>query len=114
MSKLNITLDQLKNQLDAKFKVLCFVDLSEITQSISAVYKILNTHYKEEFEINERLVFYSEHAPSRELITHIQKAADLIDISRCYIMISGPQNLNDLFLLSQNEITFFMGLLFLY
>lgn len=98
MSKLNITMDQLKNQLDAKFKVLCFVDLSEINQSISAVYTILNTHYKEEFEINERLVFYSEHAPSRELITHIQKAADLIDISRCYIMVCGPQNLNDLFL----------------
>jgi MoaA/NifB/PqqE/SkfB family radical SAM enzyme len=91
-------MDQLKNQLDAKFKVLCFVDLSEINQSISAVYTILNTHYKEEFEINERLVFYSEHAPSRELITHIQKAADLIDISRCYIMVCGPQNLNDLFL----------------
>jgi MoaA/NifB/PqqE/SkfB family radical SAM enzyme len=90
--------DQLKNLLDAKFKVLCFVDLADINQSVSAVYKILNTHHKEEFKVNERLVFYSEHAPSRELITHIQKAADLIDISRCYIMICGPQNLNDLFL----------------
>jgi MoaA/NifB/PqqE/SkfB family radical SAM enzyme len=93
-----MTPDQLKNLLDAKFKVLCFVDLADINQSVSAVYKIFNTHYKEEFEFNERLVFYSGHAPSRELVTHIQKAADLIDISRCYVMICGPQNLNDLFL----------------
>jgi MoaA/NifB/PqqE/SkfB family radical SAM enzyme len=93
-----MTPDQLKNQLDAKFKVLCFFDLADVNQSVSAVYKILNTHHKEEFEFNERLVFYSEHAPSSELITHIQQAADLLDISRCFIMICGPQNLNDLFL----------------
>jgi hypothetical protein len=95
---MNTTLEQLKNLLDTKFKVLCFIDLSEINQSVSSIYKILNTHYKEEFKTNERLVFYSEHAPSRELITHIQSAADLIDISRCYIMICCPPELDDLFL----------------
>jgi len=95
---MNTTPEQLKNLLSPRFKVLCFIDLSEINQSISAIYKILKTYYKEEFKPNERLVFYSEHAPSRELITHMQSAADLIDISRCYIMICCPPNLNNLFL----------------
>jgi MoaA/NifB/PqqE/SkfB family radical SAM enzyme len=93
-----MTPEQLKNQLDARFNVLCFVDLSEINQSISSIYNILSTHYKQEFKPNERLVFYSGYSPSRELITHIQSAADLIDISRCYIMICCPHELNHLFL----------------
>lgn len=93
-----MTSEQLRNLLDSKFNVLCFVDLAEINQSISAIYKIFHTYHKEEFAANERLVFYSEHAPSRGLITHIQQAADLIDISRCYIMICCPNNLNNLFL----------------
>lgn len=95
---MNATLAQLKNLLDSKFKVLCFVDLSEINQSGSSIYKILDTHYKEEFKTDERLVFYSEHAPSCELIAHIQTATDLMDISRCYIMVCCPPGLNDLFL----------------
>lgn len=90
--------EQLKKLLDAKFRVLCFIDLADIDKSISAIYEIFNSHYKQEFKPNERLIFYSEYAPSRDLLTHIQTAADLIDISRCYIMLCCPHNLNDLFL----------------
>ena len=90
--------EQLKSLVEVKFKIVCFVDLATINQSFSAIYKIFNTYFKEEFKADERLVFYSEHAPSRDLITHIQTAADLLNISRCYVMVCCPHNLNHLFL----------------
>jgi MoaA/NifB/PqqE/SkfB family radical SAM enzyme len=89
--------EQLKFDLDSKFEVLCFVDLADIGQSISAVYKIFNGHYEKSFEPTQRLVFYSEHIPDNKLITHIQNAADLVDISRCFILICCPANSSNLF-----------------
>ena len=88
---------QLKISLESKFKILCFVDLADIGQSVSAVYKIFKEQYKESFEPTERIVFYSAQTPSDKLITHIQQAADLFDISRCFIMICCPEDLNTLF-----------------
>ena len=82
--------DQLKSTLENKFKVLCLVDLADINQSISAVYKIFKEYHKETFAPNERLVFYSSHIPSDQLITQSRQAADIIDISRCFILICCP------------------------
>ena len=94
--------EQLKVIIESQFDVLCFIDLADINQSISAIYKILKEHYKESFRPNERLVFYSEHNPSNKLITHIQQAADLIDISRCFIIICCPEDSSNLFQSTNN------------
>ena len=85
-----ITPDQLKSTLELKFKVMCFVDLAEINQSVSTIYKIFKDYHKEKFDPTDRLVFYSNHIPSIQLIDHICLAADIIDISRCFIMICCP------------------------
>lgn len=94
---------QLKNALELKFNVLCFVDLADINQSLSTVYKIFNDHRREVFDSADRLVFYSNHTPSNELIDHICQAADTIDIGRFFIMICCPTPL----LTSENNIEYF-------
>ena len=89
--------DQLKIIIESQFDVLCFIDLADINQSTSAIYKILKEQHKKSFGPNERLVFYSGHNPSDKLLTHIQQAADLIDISRCFIIICCPEDSSNLF-----------------
>jgi len=86
----NMSPDQLRIVLESKIKVLCFVDLADVGQSISSVYKIFKEHYKESFEPTERIVFYSRETPHNKLITHIRQAADLFNISRCFVMICCP------------------------
>ena len=87
-----MTPSQLKNKLESEFQIICFVDLSEINQSHSTIYKIFKDCHREKFENSARLVFYSKHVPSDTLITHIKQAADLIDISDYFIMICGPSD----------------------
>jgi MoaA/NifB/PqqE/SkfB family radical SAM enzyme len=89
--------EQLKISLESKFEVLCFVDLADISQSISAIYKIFKEQHKDSFGPTERIVFYSRQTPSINLITYIQQAADLLDISRCFIMVCCPEDSNNVF-----------------
>jgi organic radical activating enzyme len=88
-----MTPGKLLTQLQKNYQVVCFEDLADINQVHSAVYKIFQRHHKTYFEANERIVFYSEHLPSNKLLQHIQNAANLIDISSCFIMICGPYDL---------------------
>lgn len=88
-----LTVGELVQSLSEKYQVLCCIDLATINQNHSAIYKIFSEHRKDVFEPNERLVFYSSGLPSDRLLKHIQKAANLIDISSCFIMICGPHDL---------------------
>jgi hypothetical protein len=90
-----MTLHSLKSILEKKYQVLCYYDLADINQQHSAVYKIFQQFHKEQFEHNERLVFYSAHRPSDLLLEHLQRAANLIDISSCFVMICGPHDIRE-------------------
>lgn len=89
-----MTPSDLKIQLQQEYRVISFDDLADINQSHSAVYKLFQRSYKDYFDSNERIVFYSEHLPSNQLLQHLQNAANLIDISSCFIMICGPHDLS--------------------
>lgn len=90
-----MTLDDLKLKLEKNHQVLCYNDLADVNQTHSMVYKIFQQYHKERFESNERIVFYSAHCPSDSLLEHIQRAANLIDISSCFIMICGPHDISE-------------------
>ena len=81
---------ELKDALEQQYKLECFCDLADLAQARDAVFKIFNECYKESFAPNERLVFYSKDQPSADLLEHIKKAADIIDISRFFILICSP------------------------
>jgi MoaA/NifB/PqqE/SkfB family radical SAM enzyme len=85
---------ELYQQLQKTYKIICFVDLGDITQSPDSVFKLFTEHHKAEYKENERLVFYTNQNPDVKLLEHIQKAASIIDISNCFILICCPHNLN--------------------
>jgi hypothetical protein len=89
-----MTPGDLKTQLQQKYQVISFDDLADINQTHSFVYKIFQRNHKDYFDSNERIVFYSEHLPSNQLLQHIQNAANLIDISSCFIMICSPHDIS--------------------
>ena len=90
-----VTLVQLENIISKKYSVKCFVDLAELTVSPTQVYKILQQHYQQEFLADDRLVFYTEHAISDQLLRHVYQAATLIDISNFFLLFCSPTDLCD-------------------
>jgi radical SAM protein with 4Fe4S-binding SPASM domain len=90
-----MTLHNLKSRLEQTYQVLCYIDLADVNQQHSAAYKIFQQYHKDCFTPKERIVFYSAHRPSDRLLEHLQQAANLIDISSCFIMICGPHNVSE-------------------
>lgn len=82
--------DRLKDILEEKYDLICFEPLSGYNQDTSAIYKIFHQLHQEYYEPNQRLVFWTSTKPTRKLIDHIKHAADVIDISQCFILICGP------------------------
>ena len=89
------TLSQLKHNLSKKFSIKCFVDLADLTATPTQAYKILQQHHQSEFLANDRLVFYTEHAVSDQLIQHMYQAATLIDVSNFFLLFCSPFDISD-------------------
>jgi MoaA/NifB/PqqE/SkfB family radical SAM enzyme len=86
---------ELYQQLEKTYKILCFVDLADISGSPGAIFELFKTHYKSAYKENERLVFYTSENPGNKLLEHIQQAAKVIDISNWFILICCPEDLKD-------------------
>ena len=86
---------ELYQQLQKTYKVVCFVDMADISKSPGAIFKLFTDYYKSEYKENERLVFYTNKNPGIKLLEHIQQAAMTIDISNWFILICCPVDLND-------------------
>lgn len=89
-----ISLDQLHKTLAAKYTPICFTDLAEITTSPSKVYRHFEMYRRDEFKDHERLIFYTSQCISDTLLKHLYQASDLIDISNFFILLCGPDNLD--------------------
>lgn len=88
-----LTTDQLRYQLSQTYSIKCFVDLADLTELPTQAYKILQQHHQQEFYPNDRLVFYTKHNISDQLIQHLYQAAKLIDISNCFILLCNPMDI---------------------
>jgi len=82
-----ITADQLKHDLSKKYSIKCFIDLADLTVSPSQAYKILQQYHQQEFSLNDRLVFYTEHNISDQLLEHLYQATTLIDVSNFFVLL---------------------------
>lgn len=77
----------------SKYDVICFVDLADMAGSHSAIFSLLRSYYRSEYQSNQRLIFYSSHEVSQDLINHLQRAACKVDISNYFIVICCPHEL---------------------
>jgi MoaA/NifB/PqqE/SkfB family radical SAM enzyme len=76
------------------FNIITLSDLSEITKTPSAIYKLFKQHHRKQFSNNDRLIFYTSHHIPEQLWRHLYQAANLIDISNYFILICHPQSLD--------------------
>jgi MoaA/NifB/PqqE/SkfB family radical SAM enzyme len=73
--------------------VLSYVDLADLTNSPSAVYKLFNDLHREEFQHSDRIVFYTSQEIPDLLWRHLYQAANQMDISNFFILICSPTDL---------------------
>jgi len=85
-----LTSVHLHDKLSKQFNLICFEDLSLVAESHEKIYQLFVQHYRAVYNNNDRLVFYSKENPSIELLSHIEQAAKLIDISNWFILIVCP------------------------
>lgn len=81
--------------LSTTWNVKMFVDLSSITSSPEAIYQLFHKCYQPVFEPNDRLVFYTSRSISQELLMHLYRASDLIDISNFFILLCTPEDISN-------------------
>jgi MoaA/NifB/PqqE/SkfB family radical SAM enzyme len=89
----NMKPESLKSQLETTFDLVCFYDLADALLQHNTVFKIFKKYHKEAFDSNQRLIFYTEHAPSQLILNHLQRAAVTVDISNFFITICTPHDI---------------------
>jgi len=77
------------------YDILGTQELSVTSNDTHEVYKFLAPLYKPYYKPNQRIVFYGS-PPDLSLIVHIQKAAKLFDITKCFIVIACDTDITDL------------------
>jgi MoaA/NifB/PqqE/SkfB family radical SAM enzyme len=82
------------NQLD-NYSVVAAVDIGHLSRSPDLAYKFFNTYYWESYSSNQRLVLYTSHLISDQLLRHLYNATQLIDISNCFVVICTPHDIQD-------------------
>ena len=83
---------QLRAVMESKYNVVCFENLADYNQNSALLYQLFHRHYQQAYEHQQRLILYCAGEPSPKLIAHIKRAADVIDISHCFILICCNTN----------------------
>lgn len=78
-----------------EFDLLGIIDLSEIASSHDVVYRFFRDRYKSTYEHKERMVLYSKYKPDFDLLSHIQKALSVYDISNSFVLLICPGNIKE-------------------
>jgi MoaA/NifB/PqqE/SkfB family radical SAM enzyme len=87
------TTTALKQQLRSQFNIKSMCDLGEISSSPTILFKLLQEIYQEQYNHNDRIVFYTSHLLSNKFLQHLYETANFIDISNWFILICGPKDI---------------------
>jgi hypothetical protein len=77
-----------------QYDIVAQLDLADASYDHTSVYKLFDAHWQERFNHNQRIVFYTSRPPPKKLLEHIERAAHVIDISECFILICCPFELS--------------------
>jgi MoaA/NifB/PqqE/SkfB family radical SAM enzyme len=78
-----------------EYSIVAAVDIGHLSHSPDLAYKFFNTHYRQYYSPNQRLVLYTSYQISDQLLRHLYDATQLIDISNCFVVICTPYNTQD-------------------
>ena len=82
-----MTVDQLRARLETQYTLKSFIDLATLTHSPQAAYQFFDKHYQTEYQPNDRLVLYTSELVTSNLIAHLYRATNLIDVSNFFVLI---------------------------
>lgn len=85
--------EALDKRLRSQYDLVCFEDMADVLAYHSTVFRLMTSLFRERYENNERLVFYTAEEPTQLQIDHIQRAAVRTDISNFFILIVCPFDL---------------------
>jgi MoaA/NifB/PqqE/SkfB family radical SAM enzyme len=88
-----MTANELHLFLSKQYNLRCFVDLSQMSTSPSAIYKQFELCYQQVFDATDRLIFYTSEIIPDKLLQHLYQAAELIDISNYFVLICSPHDI---------------------
>ena len=78
-------------ELNHNYQIVGLVDVDQLRgQPRNTLYKLFKQWYQPAYNTNDRIVLYSRNLISIDMLTHIQKAAALLDISNFFILICSP------------------------
>jgi len=77
----------------SKYSIVAAIDIGELSHSPDLAYKFFNNHYRQSYLPDQRLVLYTSYQISDQLIRHLYDAAQLIDISNCFIVLCTPYDI---------------------
>jgi len=90
-----MTTNELHLLLSKQYTLKCFVDLAYISASPANAYKQCQECYQVEFDNNDRLVFYTTDTITDELLGHLYRATEQIDISNFFVLICSPTDISE-------------------
>ena len=90
---MNTTVLELEQQLKSQFNVKVMCDLGDLSSSPTALFKILQEIYQEQYDQNDRIVFYTSRSLPDTFLQYLYETANFIDISNWFILICGPTDL---------------------
>lgn len=88
-----MTPEKLKQILDKKFQVVGFADLADLTASPVAAFKFFKDMYQPQFDPNQRIVVYTSEPLSNDVLKHLYRTVNFIDISNWFLLICTPNDI---------------------
>lgn len=84
---MNTGIQQLHDLLKEKYNIKAFIDLGDICISPGALMKELDLVYQAAYDVDDRIVFYTEKDISELLLKHLYSTTNLLDISNYFVLI---------------------------
>lgn len=85
--------EALDKRLRSEYDLVCFEDMADVLAYHSTLFRLMTSLFRDRYEDNERLVFYTAEEPTQLQIDHIQRAAARTDISNFFILLVCPFDL---------------------
>lgn len=86
-------IQQFKTNVSEQYDVVKFIDIHDITDKHSSVFKLLEDCSDRVFAPDQRVVFFSSHEPSQLLCNHIQRCVSELGIDNGFISIHCPHDI---------------------
>jgi radical SAM protein with 4Fe4S-binding SPASM domain len=80
----------LEQQLKLEFNIKSMCDIGEMSTSSNGLFKLLHSIYQDNYSPTDRIVFYTSHVLPDRFLQHFYETVDFINISRWFILICGP------------------------